>query len=122
MVALFKDTCIEKWNQRDFIEFKENIKKKAGVSQIDDNNGNLFESTAKNLYENLYKNRNRMAHNTISYQYNIPTLLDLEKNEFGSNNYIVWFYVLILIDKIMISLFKKFYEERMDLLWSVENI
>lgn len=38
-----------------------------------------FESTAKNLYENLYKNRNRMAHNTISYQYNIPTLLDLEK-------------------------------------------
>lgn len=122
IVDLFKDTCIEKWNQRDFIEFKENIKKKAGVSQIDDNNGNLFESTAKNLYENLYKNRNRMAHNTISYQYNIPTLLDLEKNEFGSNNYIVWFYVLILIDKIMISLFKKFYEERMDLLWSVENI
>lgn len=121
IVKLFRDTCIEKWNQRDFIEFKQNIKKTAGFSQID-KGGNLFESTAQNLYKNLYNNRNRMAHNTISYQYNIPTLFDLEKNEFGSNNYFVWFYILILIDKIMISLFKKFYEERMDLLWSVENI
>lgn len=121
IVKLFRDTCIEKWNQRDFIEFKQNIKKTAGFSQID-KGGNLFESTAQNLYKNLYNNRNRMAHNTISYQYNIPTLFDLEKNEFGSNNYFVWFYVLVLIDKIMISLFKKFYEERMDLLWSVENI
>lgn len=72
IVKLFRDTCIEKWNQRDFIEFKQNIKKTAGFSQID-KGGNLFESTAQNLYKNLYNNRNRMAHNTISYQYNIPT-------------------------------------------------
>ncbi len=122
IVNLFKDTCIEKWNQRDFIEFKQKIKEKAGISQIDDEKGNLFKSTAQNLYKNLYNNRNRMAHNTISYQYNIPTLFDLEQNEFGSNNYFVWFYVLVLIDKIMISLFKNFFEERMDLLWSVGNI
>ncbi len=32
--------------------------------------------------EHLYKHRNRVAHNTLSYQQNLPTLNTLEKNDY----------------------------------------
>lgn len=56
-------------------------------------------------YNALYKQRNRIAHNTQSYQINLPSLKTLQKENEESRNYFVWFAVLTLIDKIFIELY-----------------
>ena len=57
-----------------------------------------------------------MAHNTISYQQNLPVFEEMETEEFGFNNYFVWFYLLIVIDKIMVKLYKEFCDNRAELI------
>ena len=65
--------------------------------------------TLKNIYENhLYKNRNRIAHNTKSYQQNLPTLKTLMDKNYKYENYFLYFAVLILIDNIFIHLYKNY--------------
>lgn len=90
-------------------------------SNIDENhfavNDNLFhlnniknkDYPLKKIYEkHLYKNRNRIAHNTLSYQQNLPTLKVLENNEYKYENYFLWFSILILIDKLQIELYNQY--------------
>ena len=66
----------------------------------------------RNLYEeHLYKNRNRIAHNTKSYQHNLPTLNSLKNENFIFENYFLWFSTLILIDHIFMELYKVYLEK-----------
>lgn len=69
-------------------------------------------STGKALFEmyeeHLYKHRNRVAHNTLSYQQNLPTLNTLEKNDYLYNNYFIYFSIIILIDNIIMSLYNEY--------------
>lgn len=58
--------------------------------------------------EHLHKHRNRIAHNTLSYQQNLPTLNMLIKDEHKLNNYFIYFSILILIDNIIINLYKQY--------------
>lgn len=61
------------------------------------------------MYENnLYKQRNRVAHNTLSYQQNLPTLNTLVNEDYKYNNYFVYFSILVLIDNTFISLYKRY--------------
>lgn len=65
----------------------------------------------KAIYENyLYINRNRIAHNTKSYQQNLPSLEKLKKYDYQFENYFLWISILILIDNIFIELYKKYLE------------
>lgn len=59
-------------------------------------------------YKILYNQRNRYAHNTLSYQQNLPTLKTLEKEDEESRNYFVWFAILLLIDEISIELYSEY--------------
>ena len=69
-------------------------------------------SSGKALFEmyeeHLYKHRNRVAHNTLSYQQNLPTLNALEKDDYQYNNYFIYFSIIILIDNIIISLYNEY--------------
>ncbi len=67
----------------------------------------------KDVYEKMYRHRNRCAHNLKSYQNNLPTIETLDKQDFILENYYLYFAVLIIIDKIVTLLFKK-YLEKMD--------
>ena len=58
--------------------------------------------------EHLYKHRNRVAHNTLSYQQNLPTLNTLEKNDYLYNNYFIYFSIIILIDKTIMYLYNEY--------------
>lgn len=58
--------------------------------------------------KDLYMNRNRIAHNVLSYQQNLPTLDALVDKTDESSNYLIWFTLLVLIDKIIIELFSRF--------------
>lgn len=62
------------------------------------------------IFELLYKHRNRCAHNTSSYQQNLPTLKLLSTPEYIYENYFVRFSVLMLIDCIFVKLYAKYIE------------
>lgn len=63
------------------------------------------------MYGSLYHHRNRCAHNILSYQQNRPSLDTLYDNDSIYENYFIRFSLLIMIDKILMSLFKAFKAE-----------
>lgn len=62
------------------------------------------------IYRMLWEHRNRCAHNLQSYQDNLPSFSELNKPKYQYYNYLVFMYVLILIDYKLIEYFKKFLE------------
>lgn len=69
-------------------------------------NASLLNNELKEVYENLYRQRNRCAHNLKSYQQNLPRITELLKKS-EKDNYFYYFTVLIILDKIFIALYKK---------------
>jgi len=67
---------------------------------------NLLENVLQERYELLYRHRNRCAHNTLSYQENVPTLLEILDKSYQHDHYIMRFILLSLIDKVSIELYK----------------
>ncbi|WP_319505536.1 hypothetical protein [Bacteroides graminisolvens] len=105
----FGKTNLSVWAQNSFIEFV-NDRTLIRPTYFGSND-NLFENTLQNLYKQLYSHRNRCAHNTLSYQQNLPTLKTLVHDDYKHDNYFVRFSLLILIDKIFIRLYNKYLEE-----------
>lgn len=66
------------------------------------------EHNLKSKYENMYSQRNRLAHNTLSYQQNLPSLDKLVNETQESRNYFIWFGILTLIDNIFIELYRHY--------------
>lgn len=78
---------------------------------------NLFQDKAslkdkknniKDAFEKLYHQRNRYAHNSLSYQNNLPTLDTLIEDDYNYENWFIRFFILILIDTIFIRLYKEY--------------
>ncbi|RNL53354.1 hypothetical protein [Pedobacter jejuensis] len=65
----------------------------------------LLQTELQEKYKQLYTHRNRSAHNTQSYQENLPTLTTLFDKKYKYDNYFVRFAILILIDTIFIELY-----------------
>lgn len=115
---LLKDSNLIVWSEKSFTNYRKlwsEIQNKHFANQ----NKVLLEPTLTDkgkmslriLYEeHLYKNRNRIAHNTKSYQHNLPTLNALKCENFIFENYFLWFSTLILIDQIFIELYKIYLE------------
>lgn len=123
IVNLIDDSKVKYWNEYRYNDFKGKIKSIVSYKNIarkSENKNkavyNLLENNVQIIYEKLYRNRNRLAHNTISYQQNLPVFEEMETEEFGCNNYFVWFYLLIIIDKIMVKLYKEFCDIRVELI------
>lgn len=79
-------------------------KKKAGSKCA----GVVQHLTLKDLYEKMYRHRNRCAHNVTSYQQNLPSLDTLKEEDFLYENYLFRFALLILCDKIFVELFNRY--------------
>lgn len=100
--------------QRDFNEFKKSdkeFKNQFFVVPTDKSSksAKLFESGLTAHYvEELYRQRNRIAHNTLSYQQNLPDLEMLKGEKALSRNYFFWFAILFLIDEIFMELFRDY--------------
>lgn len=63
-------------------------------------------SNLEEAYDNLYRHRNRCAHNLLSKRRDVPDLNDLQKGKFVTD-YFLWFAILILLDRLFITLFDK---------------
>ena len=109
----FLNTNLSIWAQKSFNEFNI-IWGGVSISYFANDNNTLFaaganDNSLKRIYdEHLYKRRNRIAHNTQSYQQNLPTLKTLVDEKIKYENYFVYFAILILIDKIFIELYEKY--------------
>ena len=65
-------------------------------------------TTLKQVYEYVYMHRNRCAHNTVSYQQNLPCLDVLQDENYVFENYFVRFALLMIIDKMFVLFFEKY--------------
>ncbi len=66
----------------------------------------------KELFEKyVYKERNRCAHNTRSYQHNLPSLKGMMAEEYKLQNYFLFMSVMLLLDKIYVKLFETYLEK-----------
>lgn len=113
IIDKFSDTNLSIWIQKSFNEYRI-IWSGISYQYFANDDSNLFkiisgENLLKKIYDDhLYKHRNRIAHNTQSYQQNLPTLKTLLNEDYKYDNYFIFFSVLILIDNIFIELYKKY--------------
>ncbi len=93
----------------EFISFASNIEKEDLITQNSlFSDKKVLDRTIKEIYEQkLYRQRNRSAHNTLSYQTNTPTFNQLIAKDACFENYFIYFYLLILIDGIIRILFNR---------------
>ena len=99
------------WKERDFCEFTDNWGKKIKGEQVTPKDASLLGSQLQKFYEDVvYTHRNRCAHNTPSYQQNLPTLSTLASKEILDQNYFYRFALLIVIDDVFMRLYKRYVE------------
>lgn len=102
------------WFEKDLLEYKILIKtaciKRSHFCVPGSKSGiTLLENILSAYYtDNVYRQRNRYAHNLTSYQTNIPTFTQLLKSETSKNNHFRMFSLLILLDGIFMKYFEKF--------------
>lgn len=105
---MLQDTSLSIWQYNGFSIFKEStfFSEKNFASR-----SSILENDLKKIYENdVIVHRHRCAHNLTSYQQNLPTLDTLASSDYIYHNYFFRFAILILIDEIFISLYKKYVE------------
>lgn len=59
----------------------------------------------------VYAERNRCAHNTRSYQHNLPSLKLMNADDYKLQNYFLFMSVLLLLDTIYVKLFQVYLEK-----------
>lgn len=69
-------------------------------------NNTLFSNCLLSAYKKLYGHRNRCAHNLLSYQDNLPTLITLNSDDYKYDNWFIRFFLLILIDEVFTRLYE----------------
>jgi hypothetical protein len=110
---IFKESSILHLVQRSFIEFAA-LRQQINIGDIAPNRKNILTevngrlSIKKAFKDHIYVQRNRVAHNTKSYQNNLPTLMSLFNDDKKYENYLLWFYIMLVIDKIFVHLYLKY--------------
>ncbi len=66
----------------------------------------LFKGRLSSAFNALYYHRNRCAHNSTSYQKNLPKFEVLSGTNAIYENYFIRFYILILLDMLFVDLYK----------------
>lgn len=66
----------------------------------------------KELFEKyVYAERNRCAHNTRSYQHNLPSLKAMMADDYKLHNYFLYMSIMLLMDTIYVKLFDIYLEK-----------
>jgi abortive infection bacteriophage resistance protein len=60
----------------------------------------------------VYRERNRCAHNTRSYQHNLPSLKGMTADDYKLQNCFLFMAVILLLDGIYIKLFRIYLEKQ----------
>lgn len=114
LISKFETSVFRKWLPREysrFIEFSNNIRyKRDGYFTLKSIFGG--DNYLNEAFDKLYRHRNRCAHNLLSYQSNVPKLLDFTKDTDGSDNYFTRILLLCMIDNVFTRMFKFYINNR----------
>lgn len=114
LISKFETSVFRKWLPREysrFIEFSSNIRyKRDGYFTLKSIFGG--DNYLNEAFDKLYRHRNRFAHNLLSYQSNVPKLLDFTKDADGSDNYFTRILLLCMIDNVFTRMFKFYINNR----------
>lgn len=103
IARIFGRSELKEWNKRQYQEFKLWA---TDIIQGEVANGKqLLAGNLKAVYDEMHQNRNRYAHNTLSYQQNLPSMKELVKGK-ESGNFYEWFFILTLLDKVFMNRFE----------------
>ena len=110
-VSICQDSLLKDWFSDSFAVFEEVVpafKKDYFVVWNSQKNTykDLFIEELYDAYEALYYHRNRCAHNSTSFQDNLPKFEVLSGSNAIYENYFVRFYLLILLDKLFVQLYR----------------
>lgn len=106
---LLSSSQIVFWKQAAFDEFCSYWSRYFKPEWITPDNSKLMESSFQKFYEEVvYIHRNRCAHNTNSYQQNLPSLNTIAGKNYSKQNYFYRFVMLILIDEVFVRLYKRY--------------
>lgn len=108
-ISILKSSTIKYFQERAFNEFicdTETFKTNQEICKYTNQKSFILNDNLKDIYEELYKQRNRCAHNLKSYQQNLPKISVLLKKK-NTSNYFYYFTLLMLMDEIFIRLYEK---------------
>ena len=111
IVDMFDSSKVKRWAEQDFVHYKSKAKRYFDPKRVAQNqllDGELI----KYHQSSVYKHRNACAHNTVSYQPNLPTLSNLRINDYKQRNYFFRFTLLVLIDEVMVRTYKYYINKR----------
>ena len=115
ILQIYENSILNVWLARELFFYKANYANIFSINQIGQAKQKnskaypLFQSLLKDKFDEIvYNHRNRCAHNTLSYQMNKPDLNVLAKKDYKYNNYFFRYTIIILIDSIFMTLFKKY--------------
>ena len=113
MTEVFNGSLIAESFPADFNQYERFVKTWKTEHFADSNH--LLGGAIEQVYDSLFRQRNRCAHNTASYQQDAITLSEMQKGQMLNSNYFSYFAILLLVDKIFIEVFcafKESYESR----------
>lgn len=109
---LFSYSNISVWRSKDLLCYDErchSIIRGCDVAENNKEDGNLLSGRLVNMYETLvYHHRNRTAHNTVSYQQNLPSLDTMADKNYCLQNYFFRFAIILVIDEVFVRLYSKY--------------
>lgn len=113
IIGLFKNTILESWDQRyvdDFEHFSSSFTKDkiVGDEAIFTTISKEMKEAKSSLFNYVYIQRNRCAHNTLSYQQNLPNLRRLAEQDFAHNNYCILIFILLVLDQFVVEIYKNY--------------
>lgn len=107
IVETFDRTNLSIWAQAAFFDFREILRAIKGSHIASDADIFCGGSLKSWFSDNLYRHRNRVAHNVSSYQQNLPTLKTIIDDKYRYDNYFLFFFVLVLMDNIYLELYAR---------------
>lgn len=112
VLKLSVNTSLESWRNVDLLNYKKRCQKNIKGSDVATRNKdgvNLLSGNLVKLYNDLvYLQRNRIAHNTVSYQQNLPALDTLSSEDYYLHNYFFRFAIILIVDEVFMRLYKAY--------------
>lgn len=109
---LVSGSNLAQWRITEYNSFADTSQKQikgCNVAEQTDKSCCLLGGNLVGLYNDLvYRHRNRMAHNTLSYQRNLPALSTLADSKYYLQNYFYRFALIAVVDEVFLRLYREY--------------
>lgn len=104
--VLLTKSRITTWDGVAYADYNSTLWRNLAIREINPGDALLGGKMQQLYHDIVFVHRNRCAHNTISYQQNLPTFDVMNKPEYLLENYFLRFIILIIIDEILMAAYR----------------